>query len=329
VRKAANRLRISGQLIDASTGNHLWADHFDGVLKDVFELQDKVTSSVVSAIAPKVEQAETERAMRKPTESLDAYDCYLRAMAHYHLFTRDSLQEARRFFRRATELDPTYASAYGFGSWCITVSLTNGWLADPEPEIAEGVRLARRAVAIGMDDPVALLLGGGGLGHLAGETENGIAYVDRAVVLNPNLALAWGQSGWLRAYRGEHADAIERLERAMRLSPFDLLTHIFYAAMGWAHLFAGRYDEAACWAKKAELEKPGWAVPPRIEAIACALSGGIVEAHKALARMRAIDPDLRLSNLTRGARGMAWRRTEDRRYRILHPRWREGRDRVG
>ena len=165
VRKAANRLRISGQLIDASTGGHLWADHFDGVLEDVFELQDRVTSSVVGAIAPKLEQAETERAMRKPTESLDAYDCFLRAMAHYHLFTRDSLLEARRLFRRATDLDPTYAAAYGFGAWCVAVCQTNGWLADPEREITEGVRLARRAVAIGMDDPVALVTGGAGLGH--------------------------------------------------------------------------------------------------------------------------------------------------------------------
>ena len=161
VRKAANRLRISGQLIDASTGGHLWADHFDGVLEDIFELQDRVTSSVVGAIAPKLEQAETERAMRKPTENLDAYDCFLRAMAHYHLFTRDSLLEARRLFRRATDLDPAYAAAYGFGAWCVIVCQTNGWLADPEREVAEGVRLARRAVAIGMDDPVALVSGGG------------------------------------------------------------------------------------------------------------------------------------------------------------------------
>jgi hypothetical protein len=128
-----------------------------------------VTSSVVGAIAPKLEQAETERAMRKPTQSLDAYDCFLRAMAHYHLFTRDSLLEARRLFRRVTELDPTYAAAYGFGTWCIVACQTNGWLADPEREITEGVRLARRAAAIGMDDPVALLSGGAGLAYLGGE----------------------------------------------------------------------------------------------------------------------------------------------------------------
>ena len=183
------------------------------------------------------------------------------------------------------------------GTWCTTVCLTNGWLADPEREVAEGIRLARCAAGVGMDDPVALLLGGAGSSDLAGETDSGIAYVDRAIVLNPNLSLAWGVSGWLRMYRGEHADAIERLERAMRLSPVDLYAYRLYGAMGWTHLFAGRYDEAAFWARKAALQKPGWAVPPRIEATACALAGRAAEAQEALARMQAIDPDLRLSDL--------------------------------
>jgi tetratricopeptide (TPR) repeat protein len=304
-------LRISGQLIDASTGAHLWADHFDGVLKDVFELQDKVTSSVVGAITPKLEQAEIERAMRKPTESLDAYDCFLRAMAHYHLFTKDSFIEARRLFRQATDLDPNYAAAYGFGAWCIAVSQPNGWLADPKREIPEGVGLARRAVAIGMDDPIALVTGGRGLAVLAGEVENGIAYADRAILLNPNLALAWSMSGLARMFLGDHAEAIVRFERAIRLSPFDMLAHHFYTGMGLANLFSGRYDEAASWARKAALERPESAVAARIEAIACALSGRIVEAQEALARMLAINPDVRLSHLARGV-AVRLRRAEDR-----------------
>jgi TolB-like protein/class 3 adenylate cyclase len=310
VRKAANRLRISGQLIDAATGGHLWADHFDGVLEDVFELQDRVTSSVVGAIAPKLEQAETERAMRKPTENLDAYDCFLRAMAHYHLFTRDSMLEARRLFRRATDLDPAYASAYGYAAWCVTQSQANGWLAEPKHDIAEGVRLARRAAAIGKDDPTALSSSALCLSYLAHEVETGISLIDRAILLNPNLAMAWSVSGWLRAYVGEHADAIERFERAIRLSPFDLLANHFYTGMGFAHLFAGRYDEAASWARRAALENPDWASTVRVETIACALSGRIVEAREALARLRAIDPELRLSNLERVAPPL--RRAEDR-----------------
>src|SRR5262249_4223845 len=254
VRKASNRLRVSGQLIDAATGGHLWADHFDGVLEYIFELQDRVTSSVVGAIAPKLEQAETERAMRKPTESLDAYDWFLRAIAHYHLFTKDSFLKARRLFRRATDLDPNYAAAYGFEAWSVIVCQSNGWLADPGREITEGVRLARRAVAVGMDDPVALATGGGGLGYLAGELATGYALVDRAFLLNPNWAVAWGWSGYLRIYLGEHADAIEGFELAIRLSPLDLLAHSFYTAMSFARLFAGHYDEAISWARKAARE---------------------------------------------------------------------------
>jgi TolB-like protein len=309
VRRVANRLRISGQLVDASTGGNLWAEHFDGVIEDIFELQDRMTSSVVGAIAPKLEQAEIERAMRKPTESLDAYDCFLRAMAHYHLFTKDTLLKARQLFCRATDLDAGYGAAYGLRAWCVAVSQTNGWLADPKSEIPEGVGLARRAVAIGMDDPVALVTGGAGLAYLAGEFENGIAYVDRAIVLNPNLAFAWSVSGWGRAYSGEHAAAIERLERAIRLSPLDLLAHYFYTGMGWAKLFLGRYDEAVSWARKAALERPDWAPTVRLETIACALSGRIVEVREAVTRLRAIDPDLRLSNPRNSSQ---WRRAEDR-----------------
>ncbi len=314
VRKASSRLRISGQLIDASTGTHLWADHFDGVVEDVFELQDQVTSSVVGAIAPKLEQAETQRSLRKPTESLDAYDCFLRAMAHSHHFTKESMLEARRLVRRTTDLDPTYAAAYGLGVWCIVGCQSNGWLADPEREIAEGITLARRAVALGMDDPVALATGGTGLGYLADEIETGVALLDRATLLNPNSALAWSQSGWLRTYKGEHVAAIPRLERAIRLSPLDSFAFTFYAGIGFAHLFAGRYDEAATWARKAALEKPDWAGPPRLEAIACALSGRVLEAQEALSRMHAIDPDFRLGSLAklRGSRGLVWRRAEDR-----------------
>jgi adenylate cyclase len=306
VRKAASRLRISGQLIEAATGGHLWADHFDGVLEDVFELQDRVTSSVVGAIAPKLEQAEIQRAMRKPTERLDAYDCFLRAMAEYHTFTKDSLLEARRLYRRATDLDPTYAAAYGFEAWCVAVCQTNRWLPEPERDIGEGVKAARRAVAVGMDDAVALVSGAGGLAYLvASELENAIGYVDRAIILNPNMAFAWGVSGWGRAYKGDHADAIERFERAIRLSPLDLLAHYSYTGMAWANLFLGHYDEAVSWARKAALEKADWAPTVRVETIACSLSSRTEEVREALARWRAIDPNLRVGNFP-------WRRAEDR-----------------
>ncbi len=322
VRKAGPRVRITGQLIDATTGGHLWADHFDGALEDVFDLQDRVTASVVGAIEPRLQRAEIERARRKPTESLDAYDYYLRGMAGFHLLMtnstllktnstviRESILEARQFFQRATELDPDYASPYGMAAWCIHQNKTNGWLADPERESAEGARLARRAVAVGQDDATALWSGGFALAYLAGEVETATAHVDRAIVLNPNLAAAWSASGWLRVYLGEPVNAIDRFERAMRLSPLDPFNYFGCTGMAFAHVCAGRYDEAISWATKACHEQPNWAATWRVAAIAYALSGRIAEAQKMIMRLREIDPALRLSNLEKMA--PPFRRPED------------------
>jgi len=297
VRKAGARVRITGQLVDAITGGHIWADHFDGALEDVFDLQDRVTANVVGAIEPRLQRAEIERAGRKPTESLDAYDYFLRGTASLHLFTRDSLLEARRLYQRATELDPNYAPPYGIAAWCIQYSRMNGWLADPDRDIADGVRLARRAAAVGKDDPTALWSSGQSLVYLAGELETGAAHVERALALNPNLAAAWIASGWVRIFLGEPADAMERFERARRLSPFDPFAYIACIGIGWAHLSAGRYDEAASWARKASHEQPDWAGSWRLAAIAYALSDRVVEAREAMARVRDIDPTLRLGNL--------------------------------
>jgi adenylate cyclase len=299
VRKAGSRVRITGQLVDATTGGHVWADRFDGALEDIFELQDRVTASVVGAIEPRLQQAEIERAGRKPTESLDAYDYFLRGMASFHLFTRVSLVEARTLFQRATDLDPNYASPYGMAAWCVQHRKLNGWLADPDREIADAVTLARRAAAVGKDDPTALWSSGRCLTYLAGEVETGAAYIERALALNPNSAAAWSASGWSLIYLGEPAEALERFERAMRLSPLDPFAYIACAGMGLAHLFAGHTDDVVSWARKASHEQPNWAASWRLAAIAYALSNRIVEAREAMARLREVDPGLRLSNLAR------------------------------
>ncbi|HMF67647.1 MAG TPA: winged helix-turn-helix domain-containing protein, partial [Phyllobacterium sp.] len=144
MRKAANRVRITGQLIDATTGGHLWADRFEGTLDDIFELQDQLAESVVGAIAPQLERAEIERAQRKPTESLDAYDCYLRAMAHLQKGAREDVNAALPLFHNAIQLDPDFASAYAMAAWCYFWRKVNGWMTDHSQEIAAGTRLARR-----------------------------------------------------------------------------------------------------------------------------------------------------------------------------------------
>src|SRR5215831_1117376 len=181
VRKAANRVRITGKLIDTATGAHIWADRFDGALDDIFELQDQVASSVAGAIAPKLRQSEIERASRKPTESLDAYDLYLRALALFNAFTADALAEAVTLMRRALTIDPGYAPAAGLAAWCILLTIVQGWLAPEQRRSEEAVRLARRALDTGKDDPDCLWMAAFTLFFLAGESAMAAAALDRAL----------------------------------------------------------------------------------------------------------------------------------------------------
>jgi TolB-like protein len=297
MRKAANRVRITGQLIDASTGAHLWADRFEGTLNDIFDLQDQITTNVVGAIAPQLERAEIERAKRKPTESLDAYDHYLRGMANLHRGTREAIDAALASFYRAVELDPAFASAYAMAAWCYFWRKVNGWMADRQQEVAEGARLARRAVELGKDDAVALARSGHALGHLVGDLDGGVALTDRALLLNPNLAAAWFLGGFLRIWRGEGDEAIERFGRAMRLSPLDSETYRMQAGTAMAHLLAGRFDAASSWAEKSFRELPSFLVVAGIMAASHALAGRMTEARRAMQHLRQLDPTMRIANL--------------------------------
>ncbi len=218
VRKAANRVRITGQLVDTATGAHLWAERFDGGLSDIFALQDQVTESVVGAIAPVVEKAEIERAKRKPTESLDAYVLYLRGLAKFYQYgCRQANDEALRLFNRAIELDPDFAAAYGRAATCCVAAKTNGWFSDTANKTAEVTRLAQRAVELGRDDAFALAASGFALAYVVRDLGAGAALIDRALVLNSNLAGAWSFGGWVKVWLGEPEAAIERFARAVRL----------------------------------------------------------------------------------------------------------------
>jgi len=297
VRKAGNRVRITGQLIDATAGTHLWAERFEGTLDDIFELQDRVAESVVGAIAPQLERAEIERAKRKPTGSLDAYDYYLRGMAHLHNGTREAIEAALPLFYKAIELDPDFASAYAGAAWCYFWRKLNGWMIHRAQEIAEGARLARLAVELGRDDAVALTRSGHALGHLVGDLDGGIALIDRARLLNPNLAPAWFLGGFLRVFRGEPESAIEHIERAARLSPLDQEMFRMQAGTALAHFFAGRFDLASAWAERALGNLPSLLVAVALVAASHALAGRNEEARLAMRRLRALDPSLRVSNL--------------------------------
>ncbi|OHV83940.1 winged helix-turn-helix domain-containing tetratricopeptide repeat protein [Ensifer sp. LCM 4579] len=297
VRKSGNKVRITGQLIDAATGTHLWAERFEGTLDDIFELQDQMAESVVGAISPQLERAEIERAKRKPTESLDAYDYYLRGMAKLHRGTREAIEAALPLFYKAIELDPEFAAAYGAAAWCHFWRKVNGWMTDRPREIAEGVRLARLAVELGREDAVALTRGGHALGHLAGDLDGGIALIDRARFLNPNFAPAWFLGGFLRVFRGEAESAMENFVHAVRLSPRDPEIFRMQAGTALAHFFAGRFDFASAWAEKALGNLPSLLVAVAVVAASRALAGRTEEARHAMQRLRTLDPFLRVSNL--------------------------------
>ena len=297
VRKAGNKIRITGQLIDCATSAHLWADRFEGALGDIFDLQDQVTASVVGAIAPKLEQAEIERSRRKPTESLDAYDYYLRGMAAFNRWTPEGNIEALSMFQRAIELDPQFASAYGFAVRCYNQRKANGWPSDRRRDALEVAKLAQRAAELGKDDAVALALAGIGLVWVVGDLEQGAALIERALALNPNWAWAWLFSGWAQMWLGEPEVAIERLVRAMRLSPRESQMFGMEAAMAWAHFFAGRYQEAMSWAEKAVREQSNYFPALSILAGSCSMAGREAKARSTLESLRRLDPDLRISTL--------------------------------
>src|SRR5258706_10564889 len=310
VRKAPNRVRITGQLVDTATGAHLWADRFDGGIGDIFDLQDQVTESVVGAIAPAVEKAEIERAKRKPTESLDAYALYLRGLARFYQFgNRQANDEALRLFNSAIELDPDFASAYGRAASCYVFAKVNGWISDTANEIAEVKRLAQRAVELDKDDAIALAASGFALAHIVGDLEVGAALIDRALGLNSNLAEAWSFGGWAKNWLGEPEPAIERFARAMRLSPLDPWVTGMRNGTACAYFFLGRYDEAASWAAMALQDRPDFQPALRIAAASNAMAGRPEQAYKAMARLRQLNPALRVSNL-KDVRG-PYRRAED------------------
>ncbi|MEM5318172.1 winged helix-turn-helix domain-containing protein [Paraburkholderia sp. JHI869] len=297
-RQAQGRVRITGQLVDASTGATHWADRFEGVLENIFEFQDQIADSVVGAIAPQLEQAEITRARYKPTGSLDAYDYYLRGMAQLHRGSREAIDQALPLFQRAFECDPEYASAYAMAAWCHCWRKVNGWMQDRPREMAEGARLARRAVELGRYDAVALARSGHALGHLAGDLAEGIALLDRAFELNPNLSAAWFLGAFVRLWHGETEQAIRQFSHAMQLSPLDPERYRMQFGLSAAHLFMGNFVEAAAWTEKAIRDLPSFGLAHATLAASQAWLGNQGEARQAAIRLRELVPDLRLSNLT-------------------------------
>jgi len=294
VRKAGGRVRITAQLIDAVNGAHLWADHFDGSLKDVFDLQDKVALSVAGVIEPTLQAAETARSADRPTNDLTAYDLYLRAYA-MALSSSARYAEALRLLESAINRDPNYGPALAWAAFCCHRLLLDGRSEDPAADRLKGTAFARRAVEVAGDDPAILANAAYTLGYLGEDIGAMMALADRALALNPSFARGWFVSGVLRLYAGQPDIAIEHAEASLRLSPrarvgWALLT------IGAAHFYARRFDEAVPKLLLAIQEDPSLPNPYRYLAACYAHMGRLDEARAAIRRLRAITgvviPDL-------------------------------------
>jgi adenylate cyclase len=294
VRKAAGKVRIIGQLIDAATGRHLWADRFEGDLSDVFALQDRMTESVISAIAPRIFQVETDLAVRRPN-NLSAYDLCRRANLHAQSWTRAGLVEALRLSFRALEIDPRYGFAATIAGSCHLINVFEGWAADPNLELAEGMRLLRLAISIDGNDDVALSILGASIAVFLNDYESAREMVDRAIALNPNRDLAWEQRGWTYQRAGQPDEAIRSFERAIRLSPFDPWLFSRFTGLGIAFIGVGRFDEAVAAAKNALQKNQTFASAHLCLVAALAHLGRDAEARNAVTKFLEIEPDFRTS----------------------------------
>jgi len=294
VRKSGNRVRITGQLIEAETGTHLWADRFDGTLEDVFDLQDKVTADVVTAIAPRVRAAEIQRAQRKSVSDLHAYDLYLRSLPLSKGGSRAEVEEAIRLLRRAVALDPGYAVAHAQLALACWSMVRQQWLLRDDPLVADMVEHAQIALTLDGEDPEILALVAAIIALAGGDFATGIDVVEKAIVLNPNSALAYRQAAVLHGFRGNVAKAQANAEQAERLNPMDPGL-IPYFGQVVAHFIAGEYDAAHAWTEKGLRQSQSNSALLRYHTACLGLLGRIDEARAAAARILTIAPNFSIA----------------------------------
>jgi adenylate cyclase len=301
VRKASGRVRITGQLIDAVTGAHIWGDRFERDLTDVFALQDEVTVAVVSAIQPKLLQTEIAMAARRRPENLTAYDLFLRAIQQFYLTTREGDAEAIRLAHRALELDPRSGLVAALAGVCHMQNVIWGHAVDPQFDRKEAVRLLRLALSIDDGDPDTIAMAAMTSAYMVGDSESEIEMADRAVALNPNSFNAWNSRGQVYRTAGLPEEAVQSFERAVRMSPVDPRLHLAFGGIGHALIELGRFDEAVVAGKKALRQNPSFSPAYRCLASAFAHLGRDAEAREAAARLLEVDPAFTISEWT--ARG--------------------------
>ncbi|MGH6679741.1 MAG: tetratricopeptide repeat protein, partial [Bradyrhizobium sp.] len=292
VRKSGKRVRITGQLIEAATDRHLWANNFDGALEDVFDLQDQIASSVVGLIAPRLELAEIERTKSKPTERLDSYDFYLRGTA---LFYQKAIVEAEKQFRKAIERDGEYAAAYAMAALTLQRRQADTGVPLTTESRSEAIALARRAAKLANDDAFTLARCGHVLTYLGHEYDYGMSLVEPAVALNPNLGIAWYSLGWVALMCGRFERSIESFDRMIRLSPLDPYRGHAWAGSSFAFFCLGRYQESCAPGLKAvQFSADAHQLASYI--LNCVGSGRTPEAQEAARQFLSLQPGFRASD---------------------------------
>jgi adenylate cyclase len=299
VRKAGGRVRITGQLIDAQTGAHLWADRFDGPLEDIFDLQDRMTATVVGAIAPKLERAEVDRARRKPVENLDAYDYFLRGIAEINKRTIEAWRAALKLFYRAIECDPEFAAPYALATRCYATIRQYGGESDRSHAEAETRRLVLRATAVGADDALALCWAGYGLAYVCGELDKGAALIDQGLPMNENLAVGWQLRAAVGLWQGRYERVADWITRAKRLNPVDPEAFRSDQILAFVAIAGAEYGEAVNWSTKALLSVPNW--PPGLwtAAVSNSLAGNVTEAKDYVRQLREVAPNSSIGHYRR------------------------------
>jgi len=285
-------------LIDSTTGAHVWGDRFDGKLEDVFEFQDQITASVVGQLQTHVQLAEIERANRKPTANLDAYDCYWRGLAQHWLYTKSGSDAALAYFHKAIELDETFALAYSLAGGVYPVRKQMRWMVDVPQETAEAIRLARRAIELDQMDEAVLCRSGFVLAYFAGELDFGAELARRGLAMNPNYANGWLLSAWVQIYLGNHQTALECVRQHKRLSPRDPSRMQVNLQSAYAHVFQGDYKEAANSAEQLAHEFPAFTPAWRLLAVSKALAGDVASANIATTKALELDPSQTASALS-------------------------------
>jgi adenylate cyclase len=294
MRQSGTRFRIITSLVETDTETSIWTERFDGIVDDIFDVQDAITAKVAAAIEPRLIDIEADRAQRQRPANPTAYDCFLRGLAQFYSDTQESMAITLHFMRKAMAADPAYAPPYALAAECLVYRIDYGWSPDREVDRREAARLADAALARDQDDPTVLVLAAHVLSYARHDRVTPLALLERALAINPNLPIAFQLGGWVHLYAGDPAGAAEWFNRGQQLSPLDTRNFIYYSGLAYALIVLGQDKEALGWAQKSVATKPSWSTGWRVLASALVHLGRPEEAKAAAARVREIAPTYRI-----------------------------------